>query len=215
MTIDSPSTVGSVATRMSRVRPAAAALSEMRPSCGLRRSAMSSFASTFRRVVTPGHHPLRDPLDLVEHAVDAEADEQRILLRLEVDVGGPVLGGLEDHGVDEPDERRIGDAVVDLEVVDLLLLHLQLQLLLDGGAGAERLRGTRQSAELDEDVVAGRHAELERVARREPELVDSLNVAGVGNGDPERPVLDRVRNGRQAFEDMERRSRRLLRRRRL
>src|SRR4051794_18597327 len=50
----SPSTVGSVATRTSSSRPAARALSEMRPSCGLRRSAMSSFASTFRRVVTPG-----------------------------------------------------------------------------------------------------------------------------------------------------------------
>ena len=54
MTSDSPSTVGSVATRTSSMRPAAAAFSEMRPSCGLRRSAMSSFASTFRRVVTPG-----------------------------------------------------------------------------------------------------------------------------------------------------------------
>ncbi len=53
MTTFSPSTVGSVATRTSSMRPAAAALSEMRPSCGLRRSAMSSFASTFRRVVTP------------------------------------------------------------------------------------------------------------------------------------------------------------------
>ena len=54
MTSDSPSTVGSVATRTSSIRPAAAAFSEMRPSCGFRRSAMSSFASTFRRVVTPG-----------------------------------------------------------------------------------------------------------------------------------------------------------------
>ena len=53
MTTASPSTVGSVATRMSSIRPAAAAFSEIRPSCGLRRSAMSSFASTFRRVVTP------------------------------------------------------------------------------------------------------------------------------------------------------------------
>ena len=51
-TTDSPSTVGSVATRMSSIRPAAAAFSEIRPSCGLRRSAMSSFASTFSRVVT-------------------------------------------------------------------------------------------------------------------------------------------------------------------
>ena len=53
MTTDSPSTVGSVATRTSSIRPAADAESEMRPSCGFRRSAMSSFASTFRRVVTP------------------------------------------------------------------------------------------------------------------------------------------------------------------
>ena len=53
MTTDSPSTVGSVATRTSSMRPAAAAFSEMRPSWGLRRSAMSSFASTLRRVVTP------------------------------------------------------------------------------------------------------------------------------------------------------------------
>src|SRR5256884_7207101 len=53
LTTDSPSTVGSVATRMSSMRPAAAAFSEMRPSCGFRRSAMSSFASTFKRVVTP------------------------------------------------------------------------------------------------------------------------------------------------------------------
>jgi hypothetical protein len=38
---------------MSSSRPAAAALSEMRPSCGFRRSAMSSFARTFNRVSTP------------------------------------------------------------------------------------------------------------------------------------------------------------------
>ena len=49
----SPSTVGSVATRMSSWRPAAAAVSVIRPSCGLRRSAMSSFEITFKRVVTP------------------------------------------------------------------------------------------------------------------------------------------------------------------
>ena len=121
ITTASPSTVGSVATRMSSIRPAAAAFSEMRPSCGLRRSAMSSFASTFRRVVTPARHPLGDPLHLVEHAVDAEPHDERVLLRLEVDVAGPVLGRLEDDRVDEPDERGVGDAVVDLEIVDLLL----------------------------------------------------------------------------------------------
>ena len=69
-----------------------------------------------------GHHPLRDALHLVQHAVDAEPHDERVLLRLEVDVAGPVLGGLEDDRVDEPDERDVGDAVVDLEVVALVLL---------------------------------------------------------------------------------------------
>ena len=129
MTTDSPSTVGSVATRTSSVRPAAAAFSEMRPSCGLRRSAMSSFASTLRRVVTPGAMPLRDALHLVQHAVDAEPDDERVLLRLEVDVGGAVLGGLEEHGVDEADERGVGDAVVGLEIGLVLVGLLRLEVV--------------------------------------------------------------------------------------
>ena len=104
-----------------------------------------------------------------------------------MDIGGPVLGGLEDHGVDEPDERRIGNAVVDLEIVGLLLfLFEQLQLAFGGGgSGAEGLGGASKATELDEDVVTGRHANLERIARGEPQLVDSLDVAGVAYGDLE------------------------------
>ena len=54
MITPSPSTVGSTATRTSSPRPAVFALTEMRPSCGLRCSATSSFASTLMRVTTPG-----------------------------------------------------------------------------------------------------------------------------------------------------------------
>ena len=175
MTIYSPSTVGRVATRMSSMRPAAAALSEMRPSCGLRRSAMSIFASTFRRVVTPGDQPLGDPLHLVEHAVDPEADEERVLLRLEVDVGGAVLGGLEDHGVDEADERRVRDAVVDLEVVvssssAASIVHARRRPAATRAPNASESRTSlRSSARMSS---RGGDAELDRVARGEPELVD-------------------------------------------
>jgi hypothetical protein len=73
----------------------------------------------------------------VQHAVDAEPDDERVLLRLEVDVAGPVLGRLEDDRVDEADERRVGDAVVDLEVVALLLF------LLEGAAPRRRRRARR------------------------------------------------------------------------
>ena len=124
-------------------------------------------------------HPLRDPLDLGEDAVDPEADDERILLRLEVDVGGAVLGGLEDDRVDEADERRVGDAVLGLEVVGLLLCFLEVVLgFLEHRSGAEGLGGARHAAQLGEDVLARRDAEIELVAGREPELVDAVEVSG-------------------------------------
>ena len=51
MTIFSPYTVGSVATRMSIGLPPT--MRPMRPSCGTRRSAMSSSAMILRRLSTP------------------------------------------------------------------------------------------------------------------------------------------------------------------
>ena len=51
MTTFSPYTVGSVATRRSMLRPLTFIV--MRPSCGMRRSAMLMSAMTFRRVITP------------------------------------------------------------------------------------------------------------------------------------------------------------------
>ena len=92
-------------------------MSEIRPSCGLRRSAMSSFASTLSRVVTAEASRFGQPLHLVEDPVDPHANDERVGQRVEVEVAGAVLGGLEDDRVDEPDERRVGDAVLGLEVL--------------------------------------------------------------------------------------------------
>ena len=44
--------------------------------------------------------------------------------------------------------------------------------------------------ELGEDVVAARDPEIDLVARREPELVDAVDVAGVGDRDAQ-PVVAR------------------------
>ena len=44
---------------------------------------------------------------LAQHAVDAEADHQAVLERLDVDVGGVFLDRLGEHGVDQPDDRRV------------------------------------------------------------------------------------------------------------
>ena len=64
-----------------------------------------------------GGEALRHAVRDVQHAVDAVAHDQLVLLRLDVDVGRAVLGRLEDHRVDEADERGIRDPVVGLEVV--------------------------------------------------------------------------------------------------
>ena len=167
MTTASPSTVGSVATRMSSIRPAAAAFSEMRPSCGFRRSAMSSFASTFRRVVTPA--AIRFGIRCTSWRTPSIRSRtmQRVLLRLEMDVAGPVLGGLEDDRVDEPDERDVGDAVLDLEVVGLVLDFFE-RLLGLMTARAPNASEARSGAGSRRDVLArgDGQLELELVARR-------------------------------------------------
>ena len=54
---------------------------------------------------------------LAQHAVDAEAHDQAVLERLDVDVGGVLLDRLGEHGVDQADDRRI---VVAVEQVGLL-----------------------------------------------------------------------------------------------
>src|SRR4051812_27929244 len=144
-----------------------------------------------------GRHPPRDALHLVQHAVDAQPHGQRILLGLEVDVAGPVLGGLEDDRVDQPDERDVGDAVLDLEVVGIALrLGLGEAVFdLDCRTRAERLGGTGESPDLVLDVVAGRDGDLELVARGQTQLVDRLDVAGVGDRNLNRRAVERVRDG--------------------
>jgi hypothetical protein len=139
----------------------------------------------------------------VEDAVDAEAHEQAVVLRLDVDVGGAVLGRLEDDRVDEPDKRRIGDAVVDLEVVGFLLFLRGRELLLDHRARAERFGGASETADLGKDVLACRDAQVERVTRRDPQLVDRLDVARIGESDLQRSVRERVRHRDDALEHMQ------------
>ncbi len=203
MTTDSPSTVGSVATRMSSIRPAAAAFSEMRPSCGLRRSAMSSFASTFRRVVTPGiiRFGIRctswSTPSTRKRTTSASSWGSKWMSR------GAVLGGLEDDRVDEPHERRVGDAVLGLEVV-CLLLFLRERRIVEGRACAEGLGCTDEPLDLDEDVLAGGDAELERVAGGEPQLVDPVDVARIGDRDLQVAVCERVRHRDDTLEHVQR-----------
>ena len=105
MTTFSPYCAGSVATRRSiALSPTCV---ETRPSCGMRRSAMSRSARILMREVTAGTTGRGHDRRLVEHAVDAVADAHLVLVRLEVDVGGAAVDGLGDHALDELDDRRV------------------------------------------------------------------------------------------------------------
>ena len=77
-----------------------------RPSCGIRFSAMSSSDITLMRLMIVGVVPLVDRLHrLVQNAVDAVLDDDLAILGLDVDVRRPPLDGVEENGVDQPDDR--------------------------------------------------------------------------------------------------------------
>ena len=154
----------------------------MRPSCGLRRSAMSSFASTLRRVVTPAAIFFGTRCTSRRTPSTRKRTTSASSCGLEVDVRGVLLGRLEDQGVDETDERAVGDPVVGLEVVAVVA---DVVLEIDRDDGADRLGGANESLQLGDDVVARRDDELERVLRREPKLVDRVQVPGIRDRDRE------------------------------
>ena len=163
MTTFSPSTVGRVATRMSSMRPAAAALSEMRPSCGFRRSAMSSFASTFRRVVTPG--VIRFGIRCISWSTPSmrkrTASASSCGSKWTSEAPSSAAWKMTEltsrtSGASETPSSTSRSSVLLLGAPQLLVD------LLEDRAGAERLGGARHPAQLDEDVLARGDAEVER-----------------------------------------------------
>ena len=120
-------------------------------------------------------------------------------------VAGPVLCRLEDQGVDQPNERRVGDPVVGLEIVLPFLFFLELGVfLVEHRAGTEGLGGAGKPAHLGLDVLAGGDRKLDLVAAGESKLVDCMDVLGIGDGDSQRIPLELVRDGDEAFEDVQR-----------
>ncbi len=190
MTTFSPCDAGSVETRRSTRLPLTA--TRARPSCGRRRSAMSS----------PRHDlDARDERDagrlgrrfhFVQHAVDAVADLHPGLLRLHVDVRRARLDPLGEDAVDELDDGPFagpGDAEVEFAVVDLVAdvldvvapLHRVEDLLEDV------LRTIHLLDALADALRAGdRHAD--RAPERERERPFAVEVERIGGRDVEHGV---------------------------
>ena len=108
----SPRWVGTVTTRRSTLR--SSTLTATRPSCGNALLGDVELAHDLDARDDAGDHPLRHAGDLVEDAVDAEADAHVALLGLEVDVGGALVDRLAEDRVDELDDRRVVGGLAQL-----------------------------------------------------------------------------------------------------
>ena len=83
------------------------------PSCGRRRSTMFMFAMILRRLMSAGPMFAGSDERVVECAVDAVADSDLVVLRLEVHVGGTLAQRLRHDRVDDLDDRGDRRARVD------------------------------------------------------------------------------------------------------
>ncbi len=125
----------------------------------------------------------RRRLDLAQHAVDAVAQAERLLERLDVDVGGALLDRARDDAVDDAHDRRLGGEVAQaLDVVlgaELALLARGLDDLADRAAAAEHA--------LERGLDVGRHADpgQHRLAGEQLHRADRVAVERVGHRDRE------------------------------
>ncbi len=112
----------------------------------------------------------------MKHAVDAEPHAQVVLLRLDVDVGGPVGDRLLDDVVDELDRRRLAldsGELAELLVRDVLGAEEQVLLGVLGDLVELLDRG--------EDVVLGRDRRLDVVTGEDAQVVEGEHVLRIGH----------------------------------
>ena len=190
MTIFSPHTVGSVATRRSTERPSC--VTERRPSCGLRFSAMSIDDMIFRREMMPSWIARSAFCISCSTPSMRNRTSQLPLARFDVDVARPVVDRLSDQQVHEPHDRCV--VVLLLERLghrgDLARLRRLLdrrrelaQLLVGAQEALEHLRQRvlRDDDGLDEQVGHAR------------DVVERDDVGGVEDADrqPIAATIDR------------------------
>jgi hypothetical protein len=128
--------------------------------------------------------------ELVEHAVDAEAHPEDLLVWLEVDVGGTAPDRVDQDHVDELHHRRLVGRFLELEDVDLGggvlgvdhldVADLALQLGHDLGDGGH-LDVVIALDRLAEGRL-GRHHRQHLEVRHERDVVEREHVGGIGHG---------------------------------
>ena len=201
MTTPSPSTVGSTATRMSSRRPAAFAFREMRPSCGLRRSAMSSFASTLRRVVTPGERRFgmrctscSTPSTRRRTTSASSWGSKWTSLAPSSAAWRMIEFTRRTSGASETPSSASRSSPSSSSSAP------RSNSSSTSAARSQASLARTEALELELDVLRRGNADLDHEARSEPKLVDRLHVRGVCNRDAELVPRDLVRDRPRALQ---------------
>src|SRR5581483_5682992 len=140
--------------------------------------------------------PARRALDVVQDPVDAVADLELVLERLDVDVRRALLDRAVDEQVHEADDRRLAREVA--EVVDVLfvvgeVLDVGLRRLRAAVSVRRRAVPVRRLEPL-EHVALAREARIDLEPRRDLERLDRVVVRRIGHRDGERSVRLRERD---------------------
>ena len=143
----------------------------------------------------------------LQQAVDAVADAEAVLLRLDVDVAGPLVGRLDEDLVDQLDDRRFLGLLGQLAVVGLDVFE-QLDLVLGRAPATSAVTVSPPTPKcvLDEpgDLArAGQHR-LDVQAGERLQLVEGVDVERVAGGDDERAVVPGERHQVAAVDQLQR-----------
>ena len=129
---------------------------------------------------------------LVQHPVDAVPDAEVVLGRLDVDVGGSLLHGLQDDQVDELDDRSLLDDGTERRQVLLLVERIVDH---DLGDVADLLVELAALAEQVGQLGLTDRNPREPLAEQGAKVVDRPEIAGRDHADDELAVLAAQRHG--------------------
>ncbi len=125
---------------------------------------------------------------LVEHAVDAVAHPEELLVRLDMDIGRLLLDGVGENKVDQLDDRGVLGGALQRADIDLLFLPDDLQVL-----HLEVAHDVGKRCALVVELVDGSlygalgdHDDFYVVAGHELYVVDGEDVGGITHRDDER-----------------------------
>jgi hypothetical protein len=134
----------------------------------------------------PGPQGGGRPHGVVEHAVDAQAHPQPLLVGLDVDVRGPAGDGPPDDGLDEADDGRLGH-----RVLDQLLGAGEVVGLLGGGLQGLGHLGLRAGSPVEGGVELGGvdEGDDDLAPEQRAQVVEGEHVRRVGHGHHDPLVL--------------------------